>query len=84
MLADPERGDAYRQEYDPGNAEDMAEVARIRVRNDVLVTREWTPLEPDVVEEKWYEPGVGLVLEIVRRGGHGRTELVEHTPGGST
>lgn len=84
MLAEPERGDAYRQEYDPGNAEDMAEVVRIRSRDDVLVTREWTPLEPDVVEEKRYEPGVGLVLEIVKRGGHGRTELVEHTPGGST
>lgn len=84
MLADPERGDAYRQEYDAGNAEDMAEVVRVRRRDEVLVTREWTPLEPEVVEEKRYEPGVGLVLEIVKRGGRGRTELVEHSPGERT
>lgn len=84
MLAHPQRGDAYRQEYDPGNAEDMAEVVHVGGRcrielgsfEDVLVAREWTPLEPDVVEEKSYAPGVGLVLEVVKRGGKGRIELV--------
>lgn len=70
--------------------EDMAEVVRrgtsVRVAagrfEDVLVTKEWTPLEPRVVEKKYYAPGVGLVLERTVRGGSGRIELVEYTEGG--
>jgi hypothetical protein len=35
----------------------------------VLVTREWTPLEPGYVEHKYYAPGVGFVygggLELI-------------------
>jgi hypothetical protein len=90
MPARPRPGQAYRQEFYRGEAEDMAEVLRVddRVRvpmgryDRVLVTREWTPLEPDVVEEKRYAPGVGLVEERpVRGGGVGRTVLVAFRPG---
>lgn len=90
MRASPSVGDAYRQEYDRGEAEDLAEVVRtgddVSVPagdfSDVLVVREWNPLEPDVVEEKSYAPGVGLVLERKVKGGDGRVELVEHVPAG--
>ena len=62
MLADPQPGDRYQQEFDEDNAEDMAAVLR---RNgkvsiefgdyaDCLVTREWSPLEPGFTEKKWY------------------------------
>lgn len=89
MPADPTIGQAYRQEYLPGEAEDMGEVIRqgesetvpFGSFDDLLVTRDWTPLEPDTIEEKYYAPGVGLVLEVKTAGGEGRVELVEHTPG---
>jgi hypothetical protein len=90
MQAQPGVGQAYRQEYDVGDAEDLAEVVELGARESVpfgdfgqlLVVEEWNPLEPDVVEEKYYAPGVGMILEVVTRGGEGRVELVEHTPGG--
>jgi hypothetical protein len=89
MMADPAVGDAYRQEYYPGEAEDMAEVVRDGASeevahgayDDLVVIEEWTPLEPEVIEEKSYAPGVGVVLEEVVQGGSGRIELVSFTPG---
>lgn len=89
MPAEPVPGHAYRQELWEGEAEDVAEILRVggslAVRYgrfaDVLTTREWNPLEPEVVEEKHYAPGVGLVLEEKVEGGDGRVELVEHRPG---
>ncbi|HET6949794.1 MAG TPA: hypothetical protein VFI47_05445 [Acidimicrobiales bacterium] len=90
MPADPQVGDAYRQEFYAGEAEDLAEVLRLDASETVagttydrlLVTQEWNPLEPDVVEEKSYAPGIGMVLEATTAGGEGRAELIEHTPGG--
>jgi len=89
MPADPTVGFAYRQEYDEGEAEDMGEVVRVGVRKsvaagsyeDAVVTRDWNPLEPDVVEEKYYAPRVGLLFETTTAGGEGSTELIEHTGG---
>ena len=89
MPADPEVGVAYRQEFDPGDAEDLAEVVRVGEHadvpvgtfDDVVVIEEWNPLEPDVVEEKSFAPGVGLVLEVRTVGGDERVELVDFTPG---
>jgi len=89
MQADPEVRQAYRQELDPGEAEDVAEVVRTGERaevpagrfEDLLVILEWNPLEPEVLEEKYYARGVGTVLEQQVRGGDERVELVEHTPG---
>ena len=87
MPADPTVGDAYRQEYLAGEAEDMGEVIRTGVTvvvpagsyADVIVTRDWTPLEPDVIEEKSYAPGVGLVVEVEPENDE-TVALVEHTP----
>jgi len=88
MLADPEEGDYYRQEFFPGDAEDMGEVVSRGVESvavpfgaytdDVLKTKEWTPIEPDVLEFKYYAPAVGLVLEINPDTGE-RVELINHT-----
>jgi len=42
----------------------------------VLMTRDFTPIEPDHEEHKFYALGVGLVLELNPETG-GRTELVD-------
>ncbi len=85
MLADPRGGDVYRQEFLDGQAEDLALVRRldgaIKVRagsySDVLVTEEWTPLEPDTVEYKYYARGIGNVAERLVVGGTQKVDLVE-------
>ena len=50
--------------------------------DQLVVIKEWNPLEPEVVEEKYFAPGTGLVLEVKTQGGEGRVELIEQTPGG--
>jgi hypothetical protein len=84
MLATPKVGDFYRQEYQPGVAEDVARVVAL----DETVTialgtfdhcvkiEETSPLEPDALEWKFYAPGVGLVLDLDLETGD-RLELVE-------
>jgi hypothetical protein len=47
--------------------------------DNLLMTEEWTPLEPGLVEQKYYAAGVGLVLEVMVQGGSGRVELVAVT-----
>jgi hypothetical protein len=81
---DPEPGMKYRQEYLEGEAEDAGEIlaldARVRVPfgafEDVLQTKDTTPLEPRLVEHKFYAKGVGPVLAKTVSGGSGREELV--------
>jgi hypothetical protein len=88
MPANPAVGDAYRQEYYEGEAEDMGEVLELDADESVpygsfdalLVTKDWNPLEPDTVEEKYYAAGIGVVLEVKTEGGDGRIELIEFTP----
>jgi len=75
---------AYRQEFYKGEAEDLAQVlgtdgaatTRAGSFDGLLIIREWTPLEPEVVEEKYYARGIGLVLEVKVEGGSGRVELI--------
>lgn len=85
MKAMPAVGDVYRQEFSLGNAEDMAEVlsligsARVPAaacNRTCLVTRDFTPLDPDAVEHKYYAPGTGLILEVNPETGE-RVELVK-------
>jgi len=81
----PQVGNTYRQEMSLGNAEDVAEVismtgneeapeARVSCNNNCLVTRDFTPLDPEVEENKYYVPGIGLILETDEGD---RTELVD-------
>ena len=42
-----------------------------------MLTRDTTALEPDLVELKFYVPGIGPVLTRESSGGAGREELVE-------
>jgi hypothetical protein len=87
LPAVPEIGQAYRQEYAKGEAEDAAEVLSLDERvqvpagdyDGVLMTKDFTPLEPDVLEHKFYARGVGPVLTLGISGGGGREELVEYT-----
>jgi hypothetical protein len=83
MPAHPRRGMRYRQESDPGNAEDRAEIVSTHEQagapyghfRDVVMTREHTPLEPRSVEFKFYARGVGEVLAIAVSGDDDRAEL---------
>ena len=71
MPAHPKVGFSYFQEHAPGLALDSAKVTatgltlnvRGKVYRHVVLTREFTPLEPTVSDFKWYAPGVGMVLE---------------------
>jgi len=77
MEAHPEVGQTYRQEYHKGVAEDMAKVIDINGSAKVplgsfehhsLVIKEWSPLEPNVVEHKYYAAGVGDIKELTAKG----------------
>ena len=73
MKANPQVGDSYRQEYYKGEAEDKADVLALNEKvsvlfgefNDCIKTLDYTPLEPDVKENKYYCAEISnLVLEI--------------------
>jgi len=83
MEAAPRTGDTYRQEFLPDVAEDAASVTGLGrtvhvtagTFDDCLETFDFTPLEPDQREAKFYAPGVGVVLEIDLESGE-QIELV--------
>ena len=86
MRAHPQVGDRYRQEYAPGEAEDMGQVLSLRQRAsvpigdfDVVVIKDYSPLDPGPSQHKFYAPGVGAVLEITVDGSREWVELVEMT-----
>jgi hypothetical protein len=89
MLATPRVGDGYQQEHDVGEAEDRATVQSLDEAlnlglgsyDAVLQIEETTPLEPGLVERKYYARGIGLVLEETVSGGSDSAELVEFTEG---
>jgi hypothetical protein len=90
MPARPRVGLRYRQEYYKGHAEDRARIFSLRERAEVpfrffrrtLMTREENPLEPRVLEYKFYARGVGPVLAVSVSGGSDREELVRFRRGG--
>jgi hypothetical protein len=91
LPARPTLGMRYRQEQYAGHAEDRAEIFSLREqvsvplghfrRGRVLMTRETNPLEPKVLEYKFYARGIGPVLAIGVSGGADREELVRYTKG---
>ena len=90
MPADPTPGLSYRQEYYRGEAEDEGEVVSLDEQAEVpaghyspaLMTKDLNPLEPKVLEFKFYAEGVGPVLAVSVSGGSDREELVRFEPGG--
>jgi hypothetical protein len=75
MPAHPKVGQSFRQEYLKGQAEDHFAVIQLSGRS--LLTKEWTPLEPDTLDHKRYRRGTGLVLEETVKGGNERWELAD-------
>lgn len=75
MPALPLLGARYYQEIAPGVALDRAEIItldEVAVTpagsfTSVLRTRETTPLEPGVVDDKLYAPGIGLIADGAQR-----------------
>jgi len=82
MPASPRVGESHRQEYYRGHAEDVFQVLDLTASVSVpyksfsgtLQTKEWTPLEPDVRDNKYYVQGIGEVKETTVKGP--REELV--------
>lgn len=84
MPADPRPTNAFRQEFERGEAEDQAWVVQRHASTTVpyghvaeaVRTFEWSRLEKHVVAEKLYGPGVGIVKEEDLSGGNETVRLV--------
>lgn len=71
MLANPQVGNAYQQEYYFEEAEDEAKVVELGLTvtvpygtfSNCLKTEEWTDLEPGHVGYKIYAPGIGMIQD---------------------
>ena len=82
--ARPRVGDSHRQEYYGGHAEDHYRVvdtaARVTVpmvwTTHAVSTVEWTPLEPGVVDQKYYVRDIGVVAEQSASGPRETNRLV--------
>jgi hypothetical protein len=91
VAADPEVGLTYRQEFYAGQAEDQAEILSVNEQaevpfghfNDVLLTKDFTSLHPNILEYKLYAKGVGPVLVFGVSGGSGTEELIRFEAGSS-
>lgn len=85
MEADPQIPDAYRQECLSGEAEDSAwtidrggsVTVPYGTVHHVVRSLEFTPLEPHVISEKQYAPGLGIVMERDLHGGDETFRLVK-------
>lgn len=85
--AQPEVGMSYRQEFVDGPAEDEEEVIRLDESvqvpygsfDQVVMTRDVTPDEPELVQYKFFARGVGRLLAVELSGGNSREALVRHT-----
>jgi hypothetical protein len=86
MPAEPQVGQAYRQEYYKGKAEDEGAVLSLDAQAEVpfghvgpaLMTQDTNPLEPKVYELKFYARDVGPVLAVSVSGGSDREELLSY------
>jgi hypothetical protein len=87
MPAHPQPGLRFHQELLRGEAEDTGHVLSLNEQAEVpaghyrglLLTKDFTPLERDVLEYKLYAKGVGPVLLLdVSGGSGGRAELVRY------
>jgi hypothetical protein len=85
MKANPGANLTYRQDYYKGHAEDMAQVLSLSESvtgtsgyyQNVLEIKEWSALQPDIVVNKWYANGVGLIATKMAQGGTEELQLTE-------
>jgi hypothetical protein len=85
MLAEPKVGITYDQEFAKGVAEDKATVLSLNGSvsvpygsfSNVIKTKEFSALEPDVVENKYYAANVGDIKEKTLKGSKEGIALVE-------
>jgi hypothetical protein len=85
MEANPRLNERFRQEWYKGEAEDtyraidLATNASVPYGNydDALRTEETTRLEPDVVDNKLYAPGIGEVVEVSLKGAREELRLID-------
>jgi hypothetical protein len=85
MPAQPKVGQSFAQEHYSGHAEDHFQVLSLSARvtvpytssSEALLTKEWTPLEPGVIDHKYYVRGIGTVKEQTVKGGDERNLLVD-------
>ena len=84
MPGHPRVGQSGRQEYYKGHAEDHFTVVSLAAHattprassRHALMTKEFTPLEPGVIDRKLFVRGIGTVIEQTIEGGNERFELV--------
>jgi hypothetical protein len=84
MTRHPQPGPAFFQEYYPSHAMDRftvlrrgAHVSVPLIRSDhALLTRETSPLEPGIVDHKYYVRDLGDVSELTVKGGQEKLHLV--------
>jgi hypothetical protein len=84
MPAHPKVGQSFAQEHYAGHAEDHFRVVSLAApvsvpyttSKEALLTREWTPLEPGVIDHKLYVRGIGTVKEQAVKGGRELNVLV--------
>jgi hypothetical protein len=89
LPAKPKPGLTYRQEYYAGQAEDRGEVVSVNEQVEppfghfthALMTKDTNPLEPKVLEFKFYARGVGPVSTVGVSGGSKIEELVGYKSG---
>jgi hypothetical protein len=88
LPARPKVGMSYREEYSKGVAEDRSRVLALDEQaqvpaghyKPVLMTEDYSPIEPKVSELKFYAKGSGqAVLAVDVSGGTEREELVKYT-----
>jgi hypothetical protein len=81
----PRIGQTGLQEFLKGHAEDHFKVIGLfgtvapPGKANTLLTEEWTPLEPGVIDHKMYVRGIGTVLEQSQKGPNERNELISVT-----
>jgi len=83
-------GETLRQEFLLGEAEDIGETlsvtaneesgedAGVVCQDNCLQVLEYTPLKGDALEEKFYYPGIGMIVEVDLIEGD-RVELIEYS-----
>jgi hypothetical protein len=84
MPAAPRVGQVFKQEDAKNVAEDCSKIVDLHASvktpfvtsSDALKTEEFSLLEPEILDNKFYVPGIGLVAERTVQGGNDFLELV--------